>query len=113
MATCTAITSGDDNTAGTWSGGLIPSTTFAGTRTTSSGPTAIGATSIPVSAAAQAVTAGKWLQIAGEYYRVATGVAGGSAGNIIIDAPTPTRWRFEVERDRSGYIKAINAEGID
>jgi len=87
MATCTAITSGDDNAAGTWSGGLIPSTTFAGTRTTSSGPTAIGATSIPVSAAAQVVTAGKWLMVAGEYYRVATGVAGGSAGNIVIDAP--------------------------
>jgi hypothetical protein len=87
MATCTAITSGDDNVAGTWSGGLIPSTTFAGTRTTSAGPTAIGSTAIPVAVGVQAVTAGKWLQIAGEYYKVATGLATLVAGNIIIDSP--------------------------
>ena len=89
MAAITSATSGLASATGTWTGGVVPGTTFAGTRTTTGAAVAVGGTSIPVASGAQVVTAGKRIKVAGDpnTYRVATGVAGGSAGNIIIDSP--------------------------
>ncbi len=89
MASITSAQSGLASATSTWVGGVVPGTTFAGTRTTTGAAVALGATSIPVASAAQVVTAGKRIKVAGDpnTYRVATGVAGGASGNIVIDAP--------------------------
>lgn len=90
MASITTATSGLASATGTWTGGVVPGTTFAGTRTTTAAGFALGATTIAISATgAQAITAGKRLKFAGDpnTYRVSTGLAGSTAGNVIIDAP--------------------------
>ena len=87
MATITSAASGLASATSTWVGGVVPGTTYAGTRTTTGAAVAIGATSIPVTATGPVVTAGKWLKIGAEQYRVATGLAASTAGSIVIDAP--------------------------
>lgn len=85
MASITSATSGPSSSTSTWTGGVVPGTTFAGTRTTTAAGFAIGATTIALQAGSPAVTAGKWIKFAGHsaYHRVTTGLGTG-AGNIVL-----------------------------
>ena len=90
MATITSATSGLASAPSTWVGGVVPGTTFAGSRTVSTfSVSPVGTTALPTLAGAQTVTLGKMIRLAGDpnFYRVATGLAANASGNIVIDAP--------------------------
>lgn len=91
MAAITTAAAGNASATSTWTGGVVPGTTFAAIqRTTNASGYAVGATAITFdNVGAQPITAGKWFKVNGHtnYHKAASTLAASTAGTVTLAEP--------------------------